>query len=78
MTPNGKPVARRGNSRAGRIALLAFIISPLAVLTLLIVLIARSLEHGRDMNAAPVGAGAGKTGMSNEYMHGAEKSAPTP
>lgn len=61
------PLPRRNSPRT-KYLLLAFIISPLAVLTLLIVLIARSLEHGREMNEPPVGAGAGKTGMSNEFM----------
>ncbi len=59
---------RRGNSRRTRIALLAFILSPLVVLTVLILLIADSMKHGRDMNAPAVGAGAGHTGMANEYM----------
>jgi len=48
--------------------LLAFIISPLAVLTVLCILIARSIEHGTAMNSPAIGAGAGKTGMSNEFM----------
>jgi hypothetical protein len=59
---------RRGNTPAGRFALLAFIISPLAVLTLLCILIARSLDRGSEMDVPHVGAGAGKTGMSNEFM----------
>lgn len=56
------------NTRRTRIGLLLFIISPLAVVTLLCVLIARSLERGPEMHEPPVGAGAGHTGMSNEYM----------
>lgn len=48
--------------------LLLFIVSPLAVLTVLCVLIAQSMRHGQSMAEKPVGAGAGHTGMSNEYM----------
>lgn len=59
---------RRANSPRARLALLLFVISPLAVLTLLCVLIAQSMKHGQTMSATPVGAGAGHTGMSNEYM----------
>ncbi len=60
--------ARRANSPRTRFALLLFIVSPLAVLTVLCVLIAQSMRHGQAMAAKPVGAGAGHTGMSNEYM----------
>ncbi len=67
----------RGNSRRTKTLLLAFVISPLAVLTVLCILIARSLEHGREMNEPPIGAGAGKTGMSNEFM-GIGKEHPAP
>jgi hypothetical protein len=48
--------------------LIAFIISPLAVLTVLCVLIRESIKHQPAMTDKPVGAGAGHTGMSNEYM----------
>lgn len=65
---------RRHNSRRTRIGLLLFILSPLAVLTILCVLIARSLDRGPEMHEPAVGAGAGHTGMSNEYMkHAAPK-----
>jgi len=69
---------RRGNSRRTRVILLAFIISPLAVLALLCILIAQSIEQGRRMNEPAVGAGAGHTGMSNEYMGLGKKSPPKP
>lgn len=60
--------SKPANSRKTRILLLLFIISPLAVLTLLCVMIAESIEKGAVMHAPPVGAGAGRTGMSNEFM----------
>jgi hypothetical protein len=62
------PRLARGNSRRTKILLLAFIISPLAVLTVLCILIARSLEQNPGRDVPPIGAGAGKTGMSNETM----------
>ena len=67
LSDSQSPV-RGGNSRRTKTLLLAFIISPLAVLTVLCVLIARSLEQKPGMDVPPIGAGAGKTGMSNETM----------
>lgn len=55
------------NTPRRKAALIAFIVSPLAILVLLIVAIGYSMRHGPAMRATPVGAGAGKTGMSNEY-----------
>lgn len=52
-----------------RFALLIFLLSPLAVLALLCVLIAWSFKTEPLMDEPPVGAGAGETGMANEY-HG--------
>jgi hypothetical protein len=46
--------------------LLLFLLSPLAVLVLLVVLIALSLGDGGIKKQAPVGAGAGETGMANQ------------
>src|SRR4051812_32958831 len=60
MTP-----ARR---RRQRILLTLWIVSPLAVLTLLCVWMYQSLKTPAYMNERPRGAGAGHTGMSNEYM----------
>lgn len=54
-----------------------FVISPLAVLTVLCVLIAQSIRHGQSMSEPPVGAGAGRTGMSNEYMGIGKKAEPS-
>lgn len=42
-----------------------FILSPLVVLTLLVLLISRSLQTGPAMEGARVGAGAGETGGAN-------------
>jgi hypothetical protein len=56
-----------GNSPARRAALLAFIISPLAVVTVLVFLIMQAMKTGPYMSEPPKGAGAGHTGMSNEY-----------
>lgn len=53
---------------ARRFALLIFLLSPLAVLALLCVLIALSLQSEPAMVAPPVGAGAGETGMRNDYL----------
>jgi hypothetical protein len=61
-------------SRRTRIGVLLFILSPLAVVTVLCVLLAQALRHGQEMTAKPVGAGAGHTGMSNEYMGVGKKS----
>lgn len=69
---------RQGNSRRTRIAVLLFILSPLAVLTLLCVLIAQSIKEGQKMRSTPVGAGAGHTGMSNEHMGLGKKKEPAP
>jgi hypothetical protein len=61
---------RRGNSRGARLALLAFILSPLVVVAILCVLIAKSLQSGPVMQEPPRGAGAGQTGMFNQHMGG--------
>ncbi len=58
-------------STAGRrLAFWVFVLSPLAVLAVLVALIAISLERGPRMHEPPVGAGAGHTGMSNEFGGG--------
>jgi chromate transport protein ChrA len=62
--------SRRGNSRGARMALLAFILSPLVVVVILCVLIAMSLKSGPKMNEPARGAGAGSTGMYNQHMGG--------
>ena len=56
--------------------MLLFILSPLAVLALLCVLLAQALNRGQKMSEQPVGAGAGHTGMSNEYMGVGKKKDP--
>lgn len=55
------------DSAGKRFAVIAFILSPLAVLTVLCVWMYFALKEPPAMAAPPVGAGAGKTGMSNEY-----------
>jgi hypothetical protein len=55
------------DSAGKRFAVIAFILSPLAVLTILCVWMYFALKEPPAMAAPPVGAGAGKTGMSNEY-----------
>lgn len=50
--------------RRHKLALLVFLFSPLAVVTLLCVLIARSLDDG-IVKQTPIGAGAGETGGAN-------------
>jgi hypothetical protein len=62
--------AARANSPGVRIALLAFVVSPLAVVAILCVLIAMSLKAGPKMAEPPRGAGAGTTGMYNQHMGG--------
>ena len=51
-----------------RLGVILFVLSPLAVLTLLCVWMYFALRDPPRMNEAPRGAGAGKTGLSNEYM----------
>jgi hypothetical protein len=60
-----------------RFAVVLFVISPLAVLTLLCVWMYFALREPPAMSGAPRGAGAGQTGMSNEYM-GLGKDRPAP
>jgi hypothetical protein len=57
--------AAQGSGR--RLALLVFLLSPLFVLALLTFLIFQAQKSGPRMNEPPVGAGAGHTGMYNEY-----------
>jgi hypothetical protein len=47
---------------------LAVAIGPLAVLVALMLLIIHVMKTGQYMNEPPKGAGAGHTGMYNEYM----------
>ena len=51
-------------SRRKQYLLTAFLLAPLALVVLLIVLIARSLEHP-PQKQTPIGAGAGDTGGAN-------------
>ena len=51
-----------------RLAVLLFIISPLAVLTGLCWWMYYAISRPPLMNEPPKGAGAGHTGLSNEYM----------
>lgn len=59
---------RTRGSRRQRIALTLFILSPLAVLTGLCVWMYFEIQAAPHMSAPPRGAGAGHTGMSNEYI----------
>jgi hypothetical protein len=56
------------DTRAKRIGVIAFILSPLAVLALLCWWMYFALRNPPAMEARPIGAGAGHTGMSNEYV----------
>ncbi len=51
-----------------RVVALAVAIGPLAVLVALMLLIIHVMKTGQYMNEPPKGAGAGHTGMYNEYM----------
>lgn len=57
----------RGNSAKKKALVLAVAIGPLAVLVLVCVAIWRGQVNGLHMRATPKGAGAGQTGMSNQY-----------
>lgn len=57
----------RGNSAKKKALVLAVAIGPLAVLVLVCVAIWRGQVNGLHMRATPKGAGAGHTGMSNQY-----------
>jgi hypothetical protein len=63
-----RPPARRGkNTPARRLAVLLFVLSPLAVLTVLCVWMYFAIQVPPQMSEPPKGAGAGKTGLGNEY-----------
>ena len=57
--------------------LTAFLISPVLVVALLLYLIDGSIRQGTELAAPPIGAGAGRTGMANEFM-GARRPAQDP
>jgi hypothetical protein len=59
---------RRGPTAKGKWAALAVIILPIVVLAVIWTFIELGRRRGPAMNAPPVGAGAGHTGMYNEYM----------
>lgn len=73
MSAPREPAAATGGRRrpaptpAKRMALLIFLLSPLLVLAILVVLIFRAQQTGPVMREPPVGAGAGQTGMHNEF-----------
>ena len=56
------------DTRGKRFGVILFILSPLVVLTVLCWWMYFALRNPPAMNAEPRGAGAGHTGMSNEYM----------
>ncbi|MFN0131294.1 MAG: hypothetical protein ACKVW3_01985 [Phycisphaerales bacterium] len=62
------------DGKAKRIGVLLFALGPLAVLAFLCVLMWQSMKNPL-MHEPPKGAGAGKTGMSNEYGGIGEKPA---
>lgn len=51
-----------------RLVVILFILSPLAVLAVLCWWMYFALQEGPQMHATPRGAGAGRTGLANEYM----------
>jgi hypothetical protein len=59
---------RLPDTPAKRFGVILFILSPLAVLALLCWWMYFALRDAPQMSATPRGAGAGKTGMSNEYV----------
>jgi hypothetical protein len=68
--------AKMPPSRRKQYLLTAFLLAPLALVVLLIVLIARSLEHP-PQKQPPIGAGAGDTGGANAVGEALEhRSAP--
>jgi hypothetical protein len=60
-----------------RLGVILFVLSPLAVLTLLCWWMYFALKNPPSMSEPARGAGAGHTGMSNEYM-GLGKGRPAP
>ena len=58
VKPGPKPLGRR-------IVFLCFVMSPLAVLAILMWLIAMAIERGPQMENQRIGAGAGNTGGAN-------------
>jgi hypothetical protein len=73
----GVHATRIGNTRGKRIAVIALAIAPLAVLALLCWWMYYALREPPAMSGPARGAGAGHTGMSNEYM-GLGKDRPAP
>jgi hypothetical protein len=55
------------NTKGRRVALLVFLLSPFLVLALLCFLIWQAQRTGLAEHEPPKGAGAGHTGMLNEY-----------
>ncbi len=51
-----------------RVVVLGVVLGPLVVLIVLTLLIVQAMRTGPYMNEPPKGAGAGHTGMYNEYM----------
>ena len=68
---------RLKNTPAQRFGVILFILSPLAVLAILCWWMYFALRQAPEMSASPRGAGAGPTGMSNEYV-GLGKGRPQP
>ncbi len=67
MAPaRGSPVLR--DTPRKRIAVILFILSPLAVLVVLCWWMYFAIKQPRYMDSPARGAGAGHTGLSNEYM----------
>jgi len=64
--PRQGPVLR--DSPRKRLAVIVFILSPLAVLVVLCWWMYFAIKQPPYMNEPPKGAGAGHTGLSNEYM----------
>jgi len=59
---------RAPGHRRPKILLLLFIGSPVAVVTVLVLIIIQAMKTGPYMSEPPKGAGAGHTGMYNEHM----------
>jgi hypothetical protein len=64
MEPPSRPLPHKRR----RIVVLGVVLGPLVVLIVLTLLIIRAMKTGPYMNEPPKGAGAGHTGMYNEYM----------
>ncbi|MCA9287200.1 MAG: hypothetical protein KDA05_01365 [Phycisphaerales bacterium] len=68
-TTDSGPAGGAPRRRMSKWLLTAILVAPVLVVAALLYLIQGSINSGTKLAGPPVGAGAGHTGMANEYMH---------